>query len=151
MFVDEFNQEGSRDIEPMKAGHGDNYYYQLVDSVRRFKGCRPPFKSTGPKHIDVSGEFAQWNDVEPEYRDDLNDVAHRDSPGWNTVTRYVNTTGRNDIVACKVAYDDSFIYFYVKTTRDITAHADPYWMNLFIDADLDSTTGWEGFDFLVNY
>ena len=26
MFVDEFDEEHSRDIEPMKGGHGDNYY-----------------------------------------------------------------------------------------------------------------------------
>ena len=38
VFVDQFNEEFSRDIEPMKGGHGDNYYYQLVANVRRFKG-----------------------------------------------------------------------------------------------------------------
>ena len=38
MFVDEFDQEHSRDIEPMKGGHGDNYYYQMVDYIRRYKG-----------------------------------------------------------------------------------------------------------------
>jgi hypothetical protein len=37
IFVDEFIQEFSRDIEPMNGGHGDNYYYQLVDYVRRYK------------------------------------------------------------------------------------------------------------------
>ncbi len=36
MFVDTFNQEHSRDIEPMKGGHGDNYYYQLVNYIRRY-------------------------------------------------------------------------------------------------------------------
>ncbi|MGC9469063.1 MAG: hypothetical protein ACP5HS_10765, partial [Anaerolineae bacterium] len=30
MFVDQFDQEFSRDIEMMKGGHQDNYYYQLV-------------------------------------------------------------------------------------------------------------------------
>ena len=38
MFVDQFDHEHSRDIEPMKGGHGDNYYYQLVNYVRRYKG-----------------------------------------------------------------------------------------------------------------
>jgi hypothetical protein len=37
MFVDQFSEEFSRDIEPMKGGHGDNYYYQLVANVRRYK------------------------------------------------------------------------------------------------------------------
>src|SRR5271166_2777688 len=40
-FVDEFDAEFSRDIEPMKGAHGDNYYYQLVANIRRFKGARP--------------------------------------------------------------------------------------------------------------
>ncbi|HEX2971074.1 MAG TPA: hypothetical protein VHP11_02005, partial [Tepidisphaeraceae bacterium] len=34
-FVDQFNTEYSRDIEPMKGGHGDNYYYQMVAHIRR--------------------------------------------------------------------------------------------------------------------
>ncbi|MDQ2800289.1 MAG: hypothetical protein M3Y13_11695, partial [Armatimonadota bacterium] len=41
IFVDEFNEEFSRDIEPMRGGHGDDYYYQLVDYVRHYKGARP--------------------------------------------------------------------------------------------------------------
>ncbi len=41
MFVDEFDEEHSRDIEPMKGGHGDNYYYQLVSYIRRFKAPGP--------------------------------------------------------------------------------------------------------------
>ena len=42
MFVDQYTQEYSRDIEPMKGGHGDDYYYQLVSYVRRYKGVRQP-------------------------------------------------------------------------------------------------------------
>ncbi|HSW47060.1 MAG TPA: hypothetical protein VLM89_15965, partial [Phycisphaerae bacterium] len=38
VFVDQLDQEFSRDIEPMKGGHGDNYYWQLVANVRRYKG-----------------------------------------------------------------------------------------------------------------
>lgn len=41
-FVDTFDQEHSRDIEPMKGGHGDAYYWQMIDGIRRFKGARPP-------------------------------------------------------------------------------------------------------------
>src|SRR5690606_20496289 len=40
-FVDQFDQEFSRDCEPMKGGHGDNYYYQLASQIRRYKGVRP--------------------------------------------------------------------------------------------------------------
>lgn len=36
-FTDNFNQEYSRDIEPMKGGHGDQYYKWLIEYVRAYK------------------------------------------------------------------------------------------------------------------
>jgi hypothetical protein len=105
MFVDEFNQERSRDVEPMKGGHGDNYYYQMVSFIRRYKGVRTPAPPTGPVKIAINGDFGDWAAVLPEYRDDIGDTAHRDHPGWNRAEHYVNDTGRNDFVAAKVARD----------------------------------------------
>ena len=49
LFVDEYTQEYSRDCEPMRGGHGDNYYYQLAAWVRRFKGVRERPVATGPE------------------------------------------------------------------------------------------------------
>jgi hypothetical protein len=40
-FVDNYNNEYSRDIEPMKGNFTDNYYYQLVGYARQRKGARP--------------------------------------------------------------------------------------------------------------
>lgn len=37
VFTDNFNQEFSRDIEPMKGGHGDTYYRWLCEYVRAYK------------------------------------------------------------------------------------------------------------------
>ena len=51
-FVDQFDQEFSRDIEPMKGGHGDNYYYQLVANVRAIQGHAPPARGTSSRPID---------------------------------------------------------------------------------------------------
>ncbi|MGQ9524948.1 MAG: hypothetical protein ACUVTZ_08940 [Armatimonadota bacterium] len=150
VFVDEFTQEYSRDIEPMKGGHGDNYYYQLVSYIRRFKGVRRPPSASSPKTIDIGGGFDQWADVRPEYRDDVGDTMHRDHPGWNNITRYVNKTGRNDFVLLKVTHDSRNVYFYAKTRDPITLTADRNWMVLFIDIDGRRETGWEGYDFVVN-
>jgi len=150
MFVDTFNQENSRDIEPMKGGHGDNYYYQLVGYIRRFKGVRPQPAAASPKTIHLDGDFGQWADVGPEFRDDFGDTAHRDHPAYNSVTRYVNTSGRNDLTVMKVGRDAEHIYFYARTREAITPHTDPNWMMLFINSDCDHTTGWHGYDFVVN-
>ena len=69
MFVDQFKQEYSRDIEPMAEGHADSYYYQLVDSVRHYKGVRPQATASEAKTIVIDGRFDDWTDVNPEYLD----------------------------------------------------------------------------------
>jgi len=150
MFVDTFDQEHSRDVEPMKGGHGDNYYYQMVSYIRRFKGARPLPPASPPKTIDLAAGFEQWADVRPEYRDTIGDTAHRDHPGYNTVTRYRNGTGRNDLVLMKAARDEDNLYFYARTREPITPHTDPDWMVLFLDTDRDPGTGWEGYDIAIN-
>ena len=63
---------------------------------------------------------------------------------------YVNFSGRNDIVTAKVSADSTYLYFYVECADDITNPEGANWMNLFIKADGDETTGWNGFDFVLN-
>jgi hypothetical protein len=150
MFVDQFDQEHSRDIEPMKAGHSDNYYYQTVAFIRRFKGARAPPNASPSKTINLDGEFSQWTGVTPEYVDDANDTVPRDHPGWNSVTRYVDRSGRNDFVTLKVAHDATNLYFYARTQSPITPSTDPNWMTLFLDTDNNPSTGWHGYDYCVN-
>ena len=61
-FPDEFTNEYSRDIEPMKGGFADNYFYQLVANIRRYKGIRacpppsPPVKETTKEVLDVKAD-----------------------------------------------------------------------------------------------
>jgi len=150
MFVDQYNHEYSRDIEPMKGGHTDTYYYQLISYIRQYKGVRKPQKATPAKTIRIDGQFDDWNDVAPEYRDTLGDTAHRDYRGYGE-THYTNTTGRNDIISLKVAHDKNNVYFYARTRETMTPSTDANWMLLFIDADRNNKTGWEGYDYLVNH
>lgn len=150
MFVDQFDHEYSRDIEPMKGGHFDNYYYQMVSFIRRFKGARPLPTPSAPKTIALDGDFSQWDGVTPEFRHHIGSTVHRNHPGWGDAGTYINTTGRNDFVLLKVARDDSHLYFYAKTREPITAHTDPKWMMLFLNTDRDPKTGWEGYNFVLN-
>jgi len=149
IFVDEFNEEYSRDIEPMRGGHGDDYYYQLVSFIRRYKGVRPlpPVK---PMPITMNGKFSEWDKVTPEYRDAIGDPVHRNAPGVGQAGPYVNNTGRNDIVAAKVSYDKKYLFFYVRTYKKMTPHTDPDWMLLYINSDANYKTGWLGYDYVVN-
>ncbi len=150
-FVDAYTQEFSRDIEPMKGGHSDNYYYQMIGGIRRYKGVRSAMAPGLERTIAIDGDFSDWKDVQPEYRDFVGDTEHRNSPGYSGVYTYVNNTGRNDFVRLKVARDNDNVYFYVETSEDITARTDPNWMLLFIDSDRGAATGWHGYDYLVNH
>ena len=149
MFVDQYDWEHSRDIEPMKGGHGDNYFYQMVGYIRRYKGARenPRVKRQA---ISIDGEFDDWESVQPEFRDTIGDPVHREHRGWDEKVTYINDTGRNDIIAAKFSYDDEAGYFYVRTREALTSHADRNWMMLFLDIDGDGGNGWLGYDYMVN-
>jgi hypothetical protein len=148
-FVDQYDHEFSRDIEPMKGGHGDNYYYQLVANVRRFKGSAPLPRASRTKSIKIDGEFSQWKAVAPEFLDDAGDTDPRDHDGTGG-THYVNRTGRNDLVGFKVASDTQSISFYARTREMLSPLTGGSSMWLLIDVDHNPATGWEGFDCIVN-
>lgn len=148
-FVDQFDEQFSRDIEPMKGGHGDNFYYQLVAGIRRYKGCNA-VAPVAPRPIAIDGNFDDWSGVAPEFRDPPGDVMHRETPGVGSTGVYTNKTGRNDIIAAKVSVDASNVYFYVRTAAKLSPSTDPNWMLLFIDADRDAKTGKRGYDVIVN-
>ena len=149
-FVDQFDWEHSRDIEPNKGwgDKGDVYYLQLIDQVRKFKGMTTPEKVSAPKTIQL-GRRDAWADVKPHYRHYKGNTMHRDHRGRYD-QYYRNTTGRNDITGAKVARDGQNIYFCVETAGILSPQTDRNWMMLFIDSDRDKSTGWNGYDFVVN-
>jgi hypothetical protein len=149
VFVDEYDEEYSRDIEPMRGGHGDNYYWQLVANVRRFKGAPPPPKASPPKTIHLAEEFGQWSDVGPEFRAGAGQTLPREFDGAGGA-HYSNHSGRNEFEACKVARDPTNIYFYAWTKEPVTPAAGTNWMWLFIATGRKPAAGWEGYDFMVN-
>ena len=150
-FVDAYTPEYSRDIEPMKGGHSDNYYYQMISNIRRYKGVRAQEPASKPASVRIDGNFDEWTSIKPEYRDHIGDTEHRASKGWGNTGTYTDTTGRNDFVRARVARDAKYIYFYVETKQPITSYKDPNWMMLFINADQGHNTGWNGYDLLVNW
>lgn len=149
MFVDQYNSEFNRTIQPMKGGYTDNYYMQMAQNIRRYKGVRPIPVNRHIHKMSVDGSFGDWDQVEVVYRDTRGDVFHRDAKGYGGL-HYKDSSGRNDIVACKVAVGKNDVFFYAETAEALTASSDPDWMLLLIDADGDSSTGWYGYDILIN-
>lgn len=148
VFVDQYDQEYSRDIEPVAGLHNDNYYYQLVAGVRRYKGFPALPQATGPRTINLVAGFEQWRDVGPAFTDHAFDGDARDF--GKGARHYVNTSGRNDLVVMKVARDATHVYFYAQTRQPVSRSTDPAWMLLLLDTDQSRKTGWEGYDFVVN-
>lgn len=148
-FPDQFSQERSRDIEPMKGGHGDAYYYQLVANIRRFKGTGRIELPSEEITVSVDGKMDEWEKVTPVYNSPRGNTLHRSHPGWAGI-EFSNTTGRNDFTSSRVARDSENIYFLIETAKEITPNSDPGWMWLLIDIDRNRKTGWEGYDFILN-
>ena len=150
-FVDLASVEFSRDIEMMKGGYFDNYYMQLAFNIQKYKGASPIILQDARHPINVTGGFEQWDAVTVTYTDYARDCLDRDFNGYGEQV-YTDTTGRNDFTAFKITHDTKNAYFYAETRFDISKpDTESSWMQLFIDADQDVSTGWYGYDFIVNY
>jgi hypothetical protein len=149
LFVDQFDEEYSRDIEPMRGGHGDDYYWQMVANIRRYKGAAALPAASEPRTIRLAGGFDSWKTVAPEFASVPGETGPRDHDGVAGL-HYADRSGRNDVVACKVARDRKNVYFYVRTREPLTPHTDANWMWLLIRTANHGDASWQGFDFIVN-
>lgn len=170
-FVDMWGRDASRDIEPMycfddKGGFGDNFMYYLSYYIRKYKGVREIPTAKTVHTIDIAGDFSAWDAVEAVYLDDVCDTIHRDYAASyvdpfrtedayfykkDGMAFYRNSTGRNDFDTMKVAFDDGYLYFYVKTVDAITPYKeDTTWMQLLLNTDAAYDNGWQGYEYIVN-
>ncbi|CAF3438110.1 unnamed protein product [Rotaria socialis] len=148
-FVDEFIQEYSRDIEPMFGGHGDNYYYQLINYIRRFKGMTKPDLPSGPQTILINEDFTQWNNITPYYLDDIFDIPYRNHPRYGDHgEQLIDYSQRNDLERMQIARDTTNFYFYLRCYGPWIDENRFNW--LFLNVDNNYSTGWIGFDYLVD-
>lgn len=162
-FVDVYNAEFNRDLEP--SAHPlirDNYYMQLVDGIRRYRGVQPITAPACHRTIDISGPFSQW-DAEPlAFTDDRDDHLYSttaqavsgsvDPDSFYSIPLYEanRSATPNDITLCKAASDRNNFYFMAQTAAPMM-HSSPADMQLLIDSDADPCTGWHGFDCLAMY
>lgn len=148
VFVDQFDQEHSRDIEFARHGHFDHYYWQMVANIRRYKGAARLPQAGRPKTINLNGPMSQWDEGATTYVDHLYETLPRDHVGVGG-THYRNDSGRYDLAEMKVAADHAAVYFHLKTREPFSTSAYPSGLWLLIDVDQQHDTGWEGYDLLV--
>lgn len=149
-IVDEFNQDFDRDLEPMTGGYGDNYYWQFVANMRRYKGMLPPTAVSSPKTISLKGLTSQWDSVRPIYVHAAHATAQRDWDGTVPHSHYANATARNNIVMAQIARDPQTVYFHVRTADALTSPSGKNWMMLFVSTTGNLAIGWHGYDFLID-
>ena len=148
-FADEFNDVFSRDIEPTTGKLKDNYYYQMVSFIRQYKGTRAVPAPSREKTINMNSIGTQWDDVLPVYNSYEGNTGDRNCAGYGS-TYYIDESGRNDIVAAKVARDRTNIYFMCECANEITQYVpNSAWMRLYIDVEGVTEPSWNTFEYIV--
>jgi len=148
-FVDQYDREHSRDIEPDCDGYLDSYYMQLCANIRRFKGLEHVDRNVPPLTV-RPGDFGLLEASKPEYISHKGTAANRSYEGLGECERYTNLTGRNNITGARVAYDSENVSFLAICADKILPDAgDANFMTLLLDTDRSKATGWEGYDFRI--
>lgn len=148
-FVDVYNQEFCRDLEPSSEPLiRDNYYLLFCSKMREYRGAHAIPVPTVSKTIAINDDFTQWNDNTLEYRDEPGDVMFTSDSAQSKIT-LARTS--NDIIVSKVTKDKDNLYFYVKTVKTISpiAYSKSRWMTLLLNTDCDYSTGWSGYNYMV--
>ena len=155
-MIDQMSPEYSRDGEPMKirdgegsVGFGDNYYYQMVSYIRKFKGLNAAPATVNGGSLSTADK-TEWEKVSPAFTDTVGDTNFRSFASFSSEFLYTNGTARNDLDVAKVSQDADYLYFHITTATPLITADDELWMNLYVDADNDPATGWEGFDYIIN-
>ena len=147
---DEFNEEYSRDLEPMKGGYGDAYYMHLISFVRRFKGMEKPTRDTESKSVRIDSDFSQWDGTGVAYREYTGDVFPRSFRAYDAIGRYENHTGRNEFSCLKVASNDENLYFYARFEKAITFAPDNKPILLFLNGQNENAARWCEYDRMIS-
>lgn len=148
-FVDCFNEEFSRDAEPMKGGYGDAFYLQMMDNIRRFKGLKEGFAAPVSRAIDIEGDFSQWDEVTNTYKAVSQSVSARNETSVDGTILYQTPAPRNNIQQIKVTHDEENLYFLISCEKEITGEGAD-WMNLLLGVGEPRLEGWEGYQYVVN-
>ena len=110
VFVDNYNQEYSRDLEPMEGGHGDQYYQWMIKYISAYKaGNRCPVL-VEDDYLDQVDAFVEQFKENSLIMDTLDLTAHGACPGTLIVMKSAGSGKIREIydyaITCKVNPED---------------------------------------------
>ncbi len=153
-FVDQFSMAHSRDIEMMKGGYGDNYYMQMTQNIRKFKGVTVENSdnvyASEKKTVSDLSDLSVWETAR-KYLDMGLATTARDHTFVDRSIKAEDNTNRNDIEYVKICNDGADLFVAVTCRDDIkmpeSGDTDKAgWMNLYLSC---GGAGWQGYDFIV--
>ncbi len=164
-WVDSFNTEFSRDIEMTKSkgyvineegkhveeGYGDNFYIQLIQNVRKYKGIWEGITHAEPKKIDIN-DVHSWDDVKNIYLNLSTRKVERDYTDFTCINNYRLPKPRNFVTEIRVSDDEESIYFFIKTDEDMVLkrHEKSNLVNLFLGFDIKDKNSFYSYKYVVN-
>lgn len=120
VFVDAYNEEYSRDIEPMAGGFGRNYYYQMVAGIRRFKGAADLPQLVDESAIAVDGDPKDWSTSSLLFKDFSGEALSRKHPVWGGREEFLIMGGKNDFRNMSVARDSGRLCFLLECSDTVS-------------------------------
>ena len=145
-----------RAIQPRHRADEGRPRRQLLLSARGQRPALQGGRSPDPEGVERpgrSGSTAAWTSGPTSRR---HSPTTRATPCPATTAapaglHYRDQSGRNDLVACKVARDAEDLFFYARTRQTADPTSDPNWMWLLIDTDSEpQRRAGKGYDFIVN-
>ena len=166
-FVDCYNEEFSRDIEPMTGGYQDSFYLQMIQNIRNYKGISGTMAIPVSKTINVNDItfFTQWDNVTNLYMNPQSTLYKRSgTPVQGSIPAadtniYKTDLPLNNILSVKVTHDANNIYMLIScqlNVKNYTSSLVTYavsqdrWMNVLLSTGNIQAQGWEGYKYVIN-
>lgn len=147
-FVDTFNNEHSRDFEPVKGELEDDYYMLLTDFVRKYKGSRPAPVAGETATVTVDGDASDWANVTPAFynykAEDRNSTSGYKLRKTGETTEY-KTNSSNRVIYSKAARDTENIYFMAQGKEGASLSG----TTLYLNTDRNPATGFNGYNYII--
>lgn len=148
VFFDCVTPEFSRDIEPINGYYGDNFYMQMIQNIRAFRGQSGDGISVETAELSPTEITGAWNRVSSGIAD-FSGSETRNYANCDGSAVYTNTTKRNDITEIRVAACGDKVYVLLTAAQKIAVSQDADWMNLWIRTSAHPENAC-GYDFVIN-